>query len=67
MLNTVSTSAISLRLRRWQRTLDEAPLSKLRGLSAIAPKLASLFYRAEAVGEVRLSLQQVPGYPGEGE
>jgi len=47
---------------------NEAPRSKLRGiLSGIASKLASPFYRAEALGEGRSSLQQAAEYPGEGE
>ena len=42
---------------QWGRE-NEAPRSKLRGiLSGIAPKLASPFYRAEALGEGRSSLQ----------
>jgi len=36
-------------------------------LSGIAPKLASPFYRAEALGEGRPPLQQAAEYPGEGE
>jgi len=50
------------------KSVNEVPRSKLRGiLSGIAPKLASPFYRAEALGEGRSSLQQAAEYPGEGE
>jgi hypothetical protein len=54
-----------------EKEKNEAPRSPAvagRGiLSGIAPKLASPFYRAEALGEVRSSLQQAAEYPGEGE
>ena len=58
-------------IEKHQNDAPRSPAVAGRGiLSGIAPKLASPFYRAEALGKGRSSLQSRPSgteYPGEGE